>query len=1083
MNLRGKLITESPIYRGNARKTLFTRDGDGRQRLVSLAGEIEGTAQSLMDAFIGQSRDGRNIGLLEQLWMRLYGRPMPGQLIISVECKLQKESYPRDNFFDLRMGLRLDEDRWAAEANANYKMETIFRHSVFDFTLTVNDAVLRQADHEARLYYLLQELIEGRFWFGAGKSKGLGRCRLEMQLPLKPPPTAPTTSAEANHLSVSLTFDATNPVLVGWNWGKVDPESPAFAAVEGRVLVEAMRDIPDPIRTRLAMSLAGPILNPADWKRKLAEILPRAMAIWLKERSAGESDSLALTVPALNKLGKGKYGLAPKLIAQLQPLVDQSFPTPQTAEAAIREALGPKSNMAKRVLEVLELKVVVRQELDQQVWLEIATSLGLDSESSAGSGQSLVERLAAQIQDETALVETLSQACRQVLPRFYQQIDQQISLLQSDAWLDAEIANRQQHVRIKTMLLRGKISESQWSNQNQAPEGVSLAPWKEFLDAHSRVRHQHMLNARNLQKSITNDENFIAFLQAYRERTRQELAQPYHVDFREGGPFNREVSRKYGKPYDTVFMRMLSWAPSAQEQGQWEIYIPGSTIKGAFRKRASQVLKTLWGESGKTAKVLDGLFGRQGQRGLVFFSDAYLADPLDPNRAWCSMDGVKMNPKTGQPVEGAKLDYLFAYGSKLIFNLRLDIQDLTESDMEAFSLLTHLLHDFQRGDIPLGGEKTSGFGWVTAQITRLNWLTTTPEDLSRQLFNSHPLAQAGLWHRLDLEGEAAAAALQATRPLTTETKATQTPPRARAGFVSHRAFGGYCGALAIEAEILTPLHVRESGEPSYRTTLADGPVNSWDFFSMSAPEAAMREAQKVYALPSKSLRGMLRHIYAIASDSSQASPDISHLNPVDSLFGWVGQGQNQAIMGRLSFTFGLFQEPDLAWFKVPYPYSGWQHTSGGWQHSAGSAVPKLVIAKNWRLFPHAPLAPLAQRLTEFQPDTAQASYFRAILPGGRARFNIRFWNLEEQELQRLIWCVALEPKFAHKLGKSRHLGFGSLRLSILPDSHLIDWSKRYAAPEKPEQAWQLPLEPSQWFNPKVLENYPELRKALNVNQL
>lgn len=57
MIIKGKLYAETPIYRGNARKTLFTRDGDGKNRLVSLAGEVEGTAQSLMDAFIGQSRD------------------------------------------------------------------------------------------------------------------------------------------------------------------------------------------------------------------------------------------------------------------------------------------------------------------------------------------------------------------------------------------------------------------------------------------------------------------------------------------------------------------------------------------------------------------------------------------------------------------------------------------------------------------------------------------------------------------------------------------------------------------------------------------------------------------------------------------------------------------------------------------------------------------------------------------------------------------------------------------------------------------------------------------------------------------
>ncbi len=325
MLLRGQLIAETPIYRGNARKTLFTRDGDGSQRLVSLAGEISGTAQALMDAFVGQSRDGRNIGLLNRLWLRLYGSPLPAGLITRVECQLQKESYPRDHFFDLRMGLRLDEDRWASEANANYKMETLFKNAVFDFTLTVNDAALQKEDHTARLFYALQELREGRFWFGAGKSKGLGRVRLEMQLPFAAPATPPTVRGEANHWRINLTFNAVNPVLVGWNWGKVDPEVPSFAAIQGRLLVEAMRDLPDPIRQRLAMVIGGPILSPEDWKEKLAEYLPRVLAVWLQERSRGEAQVWILRAPALAKLGKGKFPLSQKVLDAVQPLCDQAL--------------------------------------------------------------------------------------------------------------------------------------------------------------------------------------------------------------------------------------------------------------------------------------------------------------------------------------------------------------------------------------------------------------------------------------------------------------------------------------------------------------------------------------------------------------------------------------------------------------------------------------------------------------------------------------------------------------------------------------------------------------------------------------
>jgi CRISPR/Cas system CSM-associated protein Csm3 (group 7 of RAMP superfamily) len=1074
MMLKGKLYAESPLYRGNARKTLFTRDEDGTHRLVSLAGKVAGTAQSLMDAFIGQSRHGRNIGLLNQMWLRLYDSPMPEGLITNVECQLQEESYPRDHFFDLRMGIKLDEDRWAAEANANYKMETVFRNSVFDFTLSVDEPLLQQGENAARLYYVLREIQEGRFWFGAGKSKGLGRVRLEMDLSDLTPETPPRLQPSANHLRISLRFNATNPVLVGWNWGKVDPEVPSFAAIEGHLLVEAMRDLPDPIRERLEMGLAGPILSPEDWKQKFTEYLPRVIAIWLREQSIGEINTWTLPAEAMAQLSKGKYPLSKKILSRIQPLVDQPFPGEEAAEAAVTEALKDKANMANRVLEVMVQERQTRRQLNDEAWRKVANGLGLDT--------TLADRLSEQIQSEEALVEILTPACQRILPRLYQQVDQQINLLQSDAWVDAEIATREEHLRIKNMLLAGKIDEYQWGNPDRVPEGVSPTVWREFVDDHRRVKFRYMLHPRNLNKSITNDRNMIAFLNAYRERTRQELAQPHHIDFRAGGPSNREISRKYGKPYDTVFMRMLSWAPSPQEQGTWEIYIPGSTIKGAFRKRASQVLKTLWGESPKTTEVLDHLFGAQGQRGRAFFSDAYLTDPHDPEHAWCSMDGVKMDPQTGRPIEAAKCDYLFAYGDQLAFQLQVDIQDIQEQDLEAMSLLVHLFHDFQRGDIPLGGEKTSGFGWVKADVSKLTWLTADPGGAGEKLLGKQPLSQDGIWQRLDLEGEAAAKALETIYPLVPDqAKVSPTPPRARGGFISHRAFGGHCGTLAVEAEALTPIHIRESGEPSFTTTLADGPVNGWDFFAMAPPEADQRGPNRIYALPSRSIKGMLRHIYSIASDSQEPSPDISRLNPSDSLFGWVGTGPNQAIMGRLSFSFGLFKEPELTWFKVPYPYGEWQYIGGQWKHTPGRSAATLRIGKKWRVFPHAPLAPIVEQLDDFQPDTFQARYFRALLPGARARFAIRFWNLDEQELQRLIWCVVLEPELAHKMGNNRYLGFGSLRLQILLDSFLIDWAKRYA--DKAEQEWQLPIHVDEWVRPEVVEHYTALRKALNAKRL
>jgi CRISPR/Cas system CSM-associated protein Csm3 (group 7 of RAMP superfamily) len=448
------------------------------------------------------------------------------------------------------------------------------------------------------------------------------------------------------------------------------------------------------------------------------------------------------------------------------------------------------------------------------------------------------------------------------------------------------------------------------------------------------------------------------------------------------------------------------------------------------------------------------------------------------------MDGVKMDPKTGRPIESAKIDLLFAYGERLTFQLRMDIQDIREQDTEAISVLFHLIQDFQRGDIPLGGSKTSGLGWVKANVDKLIWLTADPEGVSKPLFGDRELEREGLWQKLVLEGEAAASALQAaSRAISMQTSTAPDVPKARAGFVSHRAFGGYCGTLAVEAEVLTPTHVRESGEPSSRATLPEGPVNGWDFFSMSPPQASMRDTSKLYALPSKSIKGMIRHIYTIASDSKEPSLDVSRLNPVDSLFGWVGSGPNQAIMGRLAFSFGMFDAPELAWYKVPYPYGEWEYTAGQWRRIRGNSALVRVVGKSWRVFTHAPLAPIVKTLEDFRPDTFQASYFRAILPGARARFTIRFWNLDEQELSRLIWCVVLEPQLAHKVGKHRYMGFGSLRLQVLPDSFIIDWTKRYTGYGKPEKSWQLPIDVERWIKPGAIFHSRELQKLLNANQL
>ena len=1072
MLLKGKLIAESPIYRGNARKTLFTRDGDGTQRLVSLSGEISGTAQALMDAFVGKSRNGKNIGLINALWLRLYNSPMPDTLIRRVECKLTKESYSDNNFFDLRMGIRLDEDRSAAEANANYKMETVFKNSIFDFSMDINDSLIRKGDLLGQLYYVIEEIKCGRFWFGAGKTKGLGRCLLQLDKDIPKPLKQPDITTQANHLTIGINIDASNPILVGWNWGKLDPNVPAFAAIEGRILLEGLRNLPSPITKRLNLSIGGPISSPDDWKTKFKQFLPKAILALMTNQAGQEKTVWMFPSAGMSKLSKGKYPLQKKLLNKVKTLADRKFESKEAAIQSFENTMGKEAKKAKRALDILEETTSGGQSLDKDTWNDIATPLGFDD--------SAFEEVSSLLTDEAALLKKIEKLLTKSYPQIMQQIDRQIKLIQSDAWIDMEISIREEHIMIKQMVGDGKISEWDWREPNNPPKGIKSATWKEFMSAHMRVQYKHMKNRTNLTKSIQNDMNVISFLKDYRNRTRQELSQESLTDFRAGGPAGKIISKQYGKPYDTVFMRMLTWKQSDNKDG-WEIYIPGSTIKGAFRKRASQILKTLWGEkSPKTRYVLERVFGEQGKRGLLLFSDAYLKDPESAEQTFSSMDGVRMDPSTGKPIEEAKCDYLFAYGKQLMFDMRIDIMDIVEKDEEVLTVLTHILRDFQEGEIPLGGEKTSGFGWVNANVCNLQWQTAKPSKLVDKWLNlllPDKLESDGPWQRAIVNQDKLAEAMTPVVPLKADIKAT-TPPLSRDGYISHRSFGGHCGMLILEAKTLTPLTIKESGEPSFTSEIKGDTVYGWDFFSMSPPNKDARNDNKKYAIPAKTLKGMIRHIYTIASDSSVMSPNIQSLNDADSLFGWVGHGPNQALMGRLTVDFGYFDNPSLAWFKVPYPYGKWVFSNQEWKETASKDNIKPFKVKNWRIFTHASVAPCVEQADDFAPDTFQASYNKGILPGNTCKFTIRFWNLEEEELKRLLWSIVLEDGLAHKCGKNRYLGLGALSIKLLPESYLISWEDRYV-----NDKWKQPIDLSKWTDTKFLKNYNALKDALDAKCL
>jgi CRISPR/Cas system CSM-associated protein Csm3 (group 7 of RAMP superfamily) len=225
--LKGHLIAESPIYRGNGLKTLFSRKNKRDCTPIELPGRPDGRdpGKALMDAFLGFTNKTRDrTTYIDKLFDGLYKRLFDDRnneaffKNIKIDCSFNDPRKKEDCFYDLRMGIRLNRDRMSMEENANYKIETVFKGTNFNFSLDYPNTF--DNTQKGKLYLLLKELIDGRFWFGAGKTKGLGKIRLCLdenssrefeKLNTVEPPIKNT----ANAMEIRVSFRLSNPLLVG----------------------------------------------------------------------------------------------------------------------------------------------------------------------------------------------------------------------------------------------------------------------------------------------------------------------------------------------------------------------------------------------------------------------------------------------------------------------------------------------------------------------------------------------------------------------------------------------------------------------------------------------------------------------------------------------------------------------------------------------------------------------------------------------------------------------------------------------------------------------------------------------------
>ena len=878
--LKGILVFEGPVYRGNSNKTIFTRGNSNDE--ITLPGKIGGSAQAMMNAFTGfwQNRNNpkhNNQGLLEQLWQRLYNEKMPG-FINDVSCSLDKKITQDSPYFDLKMGIALDRDRMTQAKEQNYKLESVYKGSQFNFSLIFNDTNL-DSTSKYKFACFVDELTHGRFWFGALKSRGMGKCRLILDTASqemidkykKQPLTDIVVNSDANYIFIDLEILPDNPLLVSWPWGKPDT-----------------------------------------------------------------------------------HGVM-------------------------------------------------------------------------------------------------------------------------DSWIDTQLNDIAEHKNIMEQVVSGNARN--WQDVNMLPGGPK------FEQTHQRRGQPMNLNQlkSNFPKGTKNDDILMTFLKGHRQRTHKEINREPHIDFREE---KGTVTR--GKPYDQLFYRTLDWDG---KNTNWELCVPGHTIKGAFRVKAQQIIRTLNNGKGcreetssHQARFCDDrfcpvcqLFGQQNMIAKAWFTDAHLIseDQLLDNEH-CSYDQIATDSETGQSINNSKLNFLYAYGNKFSFRSTIVLRDVSNHDFKQLGFLMYLLREFDHGTIPIGGKKSLNFGAVTGRITSLRILcpSGSPMESLVKKWKFKKAKSEPLWNHYESEGDKlwknSKFIDQMQRNFANLTGKIQVPdkPYIYDKLVSHRQYSKLCGILTCELEALTPIHVRESGEPTF---ISDN-VLGYDFFSMSPPKNSHKPdmSSREYAIPPSTIRGAIRNIYNLISDNHcPGCKDIGSLCDTCQLFGFVGD--TGALMGRLSISFARpIEKPTFEWFGVKYGYKAGEYKKVG----------------KTRLFEHTKQGSeeIFRHGTDDIPGnlSENSTLNRFALPGTKFTLEVKFTNLRDIELKKLIWALELEKGLGHKIGKSKALLFGSCQISI-KQAQLIDWKKRFSSLD---DLGLVSFDINKYRpSAKDLANYDNLKAALAIPEL
>lgn len=257
------------------------------------------------------------------------------------------------------------------------------------------------------------------------------------------------------------------------------------------------------------------------------------------------------------------------------------------------------------------------------------------------------------------------------------------------------------------------------------------------------------------------------------------------------------------------------------------------------------------------------------------------------------------------------------------------------------------------------------------------------------------------------------------------------------------------GVLACELEVLTSLftadhqHAKPWAEGDDRRIfpfLKDSNGNPiLQATTLKGMIRAVFEAAFPSCLPLAAVKGSVKRGGQSVSYSLALKPSFDHkscdrvdqLCPACRLFG-ITQGDEVHAQGRAFFSDARLSSGDLqqeeiklAELSTPKPYHYDFYSADG---TAGGEI------RGRKFFYHQDhsqpsvdtLSRRANAISEFAPE------------GRRFTFTVRFENLTQVELKRLVACLVLDDQHAHKLGMAKPLGFGSCQIRILEEGSSVD---------------------------------------------